>query len=82
MVREYQTQFEKLASHTKGLDEEFFHSYFIGGLKEENQVQVKIFNSSNMVVAIGLAKLEEDKFNEQHKQNKQTTWKSQTSQSD
>lgn len=76
MVREYQIEFEKLANHIEGLDEAFFHIYFISGLKEEIQVEVKIFNPRNMITTIGLAKLAKDKFNAQHKHTKQPAWKS------
>jgi len=63
IVREYQKKFEKLANHIEELDDSFYRSYFISGLKEEIQVEVKMFNSNNMIAKIGLAKLVEDKFN-------------------
>ena len=34
IVKEYQNQFKKLANHTEGLDDIFFTSSFINGLKE------------------------------------------------
>ena len=33
-VKEYQTEFEKLANHTKGLPNDFYRSCFISGLKD------------------------------------------------
>lgn len=66
-----------MANHIKRLDDAFYQSYFINGLKEEIQLEIKMFNLNNMIVAIGLAKLVEDKFNAQHKHTKSPTWKSQ-----
>lgn len=63
MVREYQNEFEKLSNCIGGLDEAFFCIYFISGLKEEIQIEFKIFNPRNIIVVIGLTKLVEDKFN-------------------
>jgi len=80
-MREYQTYFEKLANHIEGLDEVFSHSCFISRIKEEIQVEVKMFNPNNMIAMIGLAKLAEDKLSEKCKNTKQTTWKSQIFQS-
>lgn len=63
MVREYQIQFENITNHIKGINEAFIRSYFISRLKKEIQVKIKIFNPSNIIIAIMLTKLVEDKFN-------------------
>ena len=61
IFKEYQNQFEKLANHIEGLDDTFFKSCFINGLKEEHKLEVKMFNPKTMMDAIALAKLAEDK---------------------
>jgi len=43
------------------LDDAFFTSCFISGLKEEIKPEVKMFNPKIMMDAIALAKLAEDK---------------------
>ena len=63
IVKEYQNQFEKLANHIEGLDDAFFTSCFISGLKEEIRLEVKMFNPKTMMDAIALAKLAKDKAN-------------------
>jgi len=50
-----------LGNHTEGLDDTFFTSCFISGLKEELKTEVKMFNPRTMMDAITLAKLAEDK---------------------
>lgn len=62
-IKEYQNQFKKLANHIEGLDNAFFTSCFINGLKEEIKLEVKMFNPKTMMDAIALAKLIEDKAN-------------------
>jgi hypothetical protein len=42
-IREYQTEFERLATQVFGLSEPFLISCFIGGLKEEIRLNVKMF---------------------------------------
>jgi len=64
-MREYQMEFKKLANCTEVLDEGFFHSFFISGIKEEIRAKVKMFNPSNMTSIIRLSKLVEDKFSAQ-----------------
>ncbi|MGD0460848.1 MAG: hypothetical protein ABSC21_24290, partial [Terriglobia bacterium] len=61
-VREYQTEFEKLANHTEGLSDEFYRSCFISGLKDEIRSEVKMFCPNTMMEVLGLAKLAEDKI--------------------
>jgi len=61
IVKEYQNQFAKLANHIEGLDDTFFTSCFINGLKEELKPEVKMFNLKTMMDVIALVKLAEDK---------------------
>ena len=61
-VKEYQTEFEKLANHTKGLPDDFYRSCFISGLKDAIRSEVKMFSPNTMMEALGLAKLAEDKM--------------------
>ena len=63
IIKEYHNKFEKLANHNEGLDDAFFTSCFISGLKEEIRLEVKMFNPKTMMDAIALAKLTEDKAN-------------------
>ena len=67
IVKEYQNHFDKLANHKEGLDDTFFTSCFISGLKEEHKIEVKIFNPKTMMDAIALAKLAEDKASAQRR---------------
>jgi len=64
-MKEYQTQLEKLVNITKGLDDSFFKSCFISNLKDDIQVEVKMFNPKEMIDVIALDNLVEDKFNAQ-----------------
>ena len=61
-VKEYQTKFEKLANHTKGLPDDFYWSCFISDLKDAIHSEVKMFSPNTMMEALGLAKLAEDKM--------------------
>ncbi|KAH9292049.1 hypothetical protein KI387_042764, partial [Taxus chinensis] len=62
---DYQIEFEKLANHTEGLSDDFFKSCFVSGLKEPIRSKVKMFQPQNMMDALGLAKLAEDKLSSQ-----------------
>jgi len=62
-----------LANHIEGLDDAFYQSCFISGLKEEVQVEVKMLYPNNMIAKIGLSKLVEDRFNAQRKHTKHPT---------
>ena len=61
-VREYQTEFEKLANHIEGLPDAFYLSCFISGLKDAIRSEVKMFFPRTMMEALGFAKLEVDKI--------------------
>ena len=64
-VKEYQTEFEKLGNHTKGLSNDLCRSCFISGLKDAIRSEVKMFSPNTMMEALGLAKLVEDKMEAQ-----------------
>ena len=70
-MREYQTEFEKLANHTKGLSDAFYRSCFISGLKDAIQSEVKMFCPNTMMEILGLDKLAEDNIRAQ-KRSKST----------
>jgi hypothetical protein len=53
-IREYQTELEKLVTQVSGLSEPFLISCFIGGLKEEIHLNVKMFRPTSFTAAIGL----------------------------
>ena len=61
-VREYQTKFEKITNHTKGLPNAFYLSCFISGLKDAICSEVKMFFPNTTMEALWLAKLAEDKI--------------------
>lgn len=60
-IREYQTEFEKLATQVSGLSEQFLINCFIGGLKEEIRLNVKMFRPTSLSSTIGLARLQEER---------------------
>lgn len=59
-LREYQKEFERLANQVPRLGESFLISCFIGGLKEEIRLNVKMFRPTTLTSAIGLARLQEE----------------------
>lgn len=61
IVEDYQTRFESLANSTMGLTEPFMVSCFLNGLKEDIRLSVKMFKPSTLVVAFGLARIQEEK---------------------
>jgi hypothetical protein len=62
-IREYQTEFEKLATQVSGLSEPFLISCFISGLKEDLRLNVKMFRPTSLTSTIGLARLQEERQN-------------------
>ena len=70
-MREYQTQFEKLAKHREGLFDAFYRSCFLCGMKDAIQYEVEMFYPSTMMEARGLDKLAGDKIiaQQQYKSN-------------
>ena len=66
-VREYQTEFEKLVNHIKGMFDAFYRSRFISGLKDTILSEVKMFCPNTMMKILGLAKLAEDNIRAQQR---------------
>ena len=56
-VREYQTQFEQLASRVHNWMEQALVESYIGGLKEEFQPEIKLFRPTSLLHATSLAHL-------------------------
>ncbi|KAF8364731.1 hypothetical protein HHK36_033288 [Tetracentron sinense] len=61
-VKEYQSQFERLANRTDGLTDFFLISCFVCGLKEEIRMDVQMFHPTTLNAAIGLARLQEEQL--------------------
>ncbi|GJW92902.1 transposon ty3-G gag-pol polyprotein [Tanacetum coccineum] len=66
-VAAYQESFERLSNRVDGLPESFLVGCFIGGLKEEIRLEVKLKNPRQLVDAIGVARVVEEKFNLQRR---------------
>ncbi|GKA54323.1 transposon ty3-G gag-pol polyprotein [Tanacetum coccineum] len=66
-VATYQESFERLLNRVDGLPESFLVGCFIGGLKEEIRLEVKLKNPRQLVDAIGVARVVEEKFNLQRR---------------
>ncbi|GKG00396.1 transposon ty3-G gag-pol polyprotein, partial [Tanacetum coccineum] len=60
-VAAYQESFERLSNQVDGLPESFLVGCFIGGLKEEIRLEVKLKNPRQLVDAIGVARVVEEK---------------------
>ncbi|XP_077215613.1 uncharacterized protein LOC143850231 [Tasmannia lanceolata] len=69
-VRDYQQEFERLANHTQGLQEDFLIRCFVFGLRDEIQVEVQMFQPTSLTAAIGLAGLQEEKLNIRRRQGR------------
>lgn len=61
-MREYQTEFECLANRVTGWPEKALVGCFIGGLKDEIAVEIKIFKPDKVNAAIGLARMLEEEL--------------------
>nr|GEW21989.1 retrotransposable element Tf2 [Tanacetum cinerariifolium] len=66
-VAAYQESFERLSNRVDGLPESFLVGCFIGGLKEEIRLEIKLKNPRQLVDATGVACVVEDKFNLQRR---------------
>ncbi|GJY20360.1 transposon ty3-G gag-pol polyprotein [Tanacetum coccineum] len=66
-VASYQEAFEKISHQVDGLPETFLVGCFIGGLKEEIRLEVKLKTPRNLTEAIGMALLVEEKLNLQRR---------------
>nr|GEZ25131.1 transposon Ty3-G Gag-Pol polyprotein [Tanacetum cinerariifolium] len=63
----YQESFERLSNRVDGLPKTFLVGCFIWRLKEEIRLEVKLKNPRQLVDAIGVARVVEEKFNMQHR---------------
>ena len=59
-VELYKTQFEMLSNRVRGLYDSHRLSCFLGGLKEEIRMGVRMLNPQNLVAAYGLARMQEE----------------------
>nr|GEW79336.1 transposon Ty3-G Gag-Pol polyprotein [Tanacetum cinerariifolium] len=66
-VASYQEAFEKISHQVDVLPEIFLVGCFIGGLKEEIRLEVKLKTPKNLTQAIGMALLVEEKLNFQRR---------------
>ncbi|KAJ0836439.1 putative nucleotidyltransferase, Ribonuclease H [Helianthus annuus] len=62
-VTAYQEAFERLSNRIDGLPEPFLVGCFVGGLKEEIRLEVKLKKPRNLLEAIGFARAVEEKIN-------------------
>jgi hypothetical protein len=58
-VELYKTQFEMLSNRVKGLSDSHRLNCFLGGLKEEIKIGVRMLNPHNLIAAYELAKMQE-----------------------
>ena len=66
-MREYQTEFVKLANHTEGFPDAFYLICFISDMKDAICSEFKMFCPNTMMEALRLAKLAEDKIRAQQR---------------
>ena len=59
-VEEYKSQFEALSNQLRGLAESYKLSCFLSGLREDIRFMVRMLNPSNLHMAFGLAKMQEE----------------------
>ena len=59
-VEIYKTRFESLSNRVRGLSDSHKLSCFLGGLKEEVRMGVRMLNPQNLVTAYGLARMQEE----------------------
>lgn len=68
-VREYQVNFENLATHVNGWPRKALVRSFIRGLKDEIRRDVNIFKPTTVLAAVGLARMQEEKLYKQRIMN-------------
>jgi hypothetical protein len=59
-VDEYKERFKAFSNRVRGCDDMNKLSCFLGGLKEEIRLPVKMFNPPTLLIAYGLAKMQEE----------------------
>jgi hypothetical protein len=60
LLENYNTQFDNLALKVQGLPESHKLSYFLGGLKNEMRLPVRMFNPRSLIDAYSLARIQEE----------------------
>ncbi|XP_035843990.1 uncharacterized protein LOC118490448 [Helianthus annuus] len=71
-VAQYQESFEKLSHQVDGLPEDFLMSSYIGGLKDEVRLEVKMKKPRSLIDAMGLSRMAEEKLGLARKQAQPT----------
>ncbi|KAJ0093889.1 hypothetical protein Patl1_27117 [Pistacia atlantica] len=59
-MEDYKSQFDALSNQLKGLVESYELSCFLSGLREDIQFVVRMLNPSNLHIAFGLGKMQEE----------------------
>ena len=59
-VEDYKSQFEALSNQLRGLAKSYKLSCFLSGLREDIRFMVLMVNPSNLYIAFGLAKMQEE----------------------
>ncbi|KAJ0034380.1 hypothetical protein Pint_26460 [Pistacia integerrima] len=59
-MEDYKSQFDALSNQLRGLAESYELSCFLSGLWEDIQFMVRMLNPSNLHIAFGLAKMQEE----------------------
>jgi hypothetical protein len=59
-VAEYTVKFESLSNRLRGLSDAYKLSCFLSGLKDEVRLPLRMLSPHTLVVAFGLAKLQEE----------------------
>jgi hypothetical protein len=62
VLEDYKTQFDFLASKVIGLPDSHKLSMFLGGLKDEIRIPIRMFNPKTLIDAFALAKMQEETF--------------------
>ncbi|GJZ63642.1 transposon ty3-G gag-pol polyprotein [Tanacetum coccineum] len=68
-VAQYQESFEKLSHQVDGLPEDFLMACYIGGLKDEVRLEVKMKKPRSLIDAMGLSRMAEEKLGLARKQS-------------
>ncbi|GKE54727.1 transposon ty3-G gag-pol polyprotein, partial [Tanacetum coccineum] len=66
---QYQESFEKLSNQVDGLPEDFLMACYIGGLKDEVRLEVKMKKPRSLIDAMGLSRMAEEKLGLARKQS-------------
>ena len=69
-LREYQWEFERLANRVDGWPQKALVMAFMGELKEDITLEIRMFKSKTLSEAIELARIKDESMNRQRRQNK------------